>query len=79
MKLLRQSVWVFLAMVLLDVVFALYIKATADDRILAASSWAAAIQICNVFVVTRFVQDKRLVVPCALGAFVGTGLALVWI
>lgn len=77
MTFFRQCLSVFSVMVVLDVVFALYVATVARGDILAASSWAAAIQVCNVFVVSSFVKDRRLVVPCALGAFFGTGLAMV--
>jgi len=61
--------------VLLDIVFAKYTIATAARLPLEASLWAMAIQTCNVFVVTSFVHDRRMLVPCVIGAFVGTYLA----
>lgn len=76
MKFLWKCLAVFGAMTLLDVVFAMYVRSVADHNIAAASSWAAAIQFCNVYVVLEFVKDKRLVVPCAAGAFIGTGLSM---
>lgn len=78
MSFAKQCFAVFVAMVALDIVFALYVLTTAEKQILASSFWAAMIQVCNVFVVTCFVKDIRLVVPCALGAFVGTALALAY-
>lgn len=78
MKFLRQAALVFLAMVALDVVFAVYVLQTAARAAMEASLWAAAIQLCNVFVVTSFVRDPRMVMPCMAGAFVGTWLAVQW-
>ena len=76
---LRKAALVFIAMVVLDIVFALYIVEASSKQMLAASFWAAAIQVCNVFVVVSYVNDKRMVVPCTLGAFVGTWLAIAYI
>lgn len=64
------------AMVLLDVVFGLYILETAQKNSLLASVWAAAIQLCNAVVVVSFVRDWRTVFPAAIGAFIGTWLAI---
>lgn len=71
-----RAICVFLAMVLLDIAFAFYVVETAAKNIWPAASWAAAIQLCNVFVVASFVKDVRMTIPCALGAFVGTVVAL---
>lgn len=70
---------VFLAMVALDVAFALYVLETAARNAVAGSFWAAMIQVANVFVVSSFVADKRLAVPCVVGAFVGTWLAITYL
>jgi hypothetical protein len=67
---------IFLAMVLLDVVFALYIIETAAKHSFMASTWAAAIQFCNAVVVVSYAKDWRTVWPAALGAFVGTWVAI---
>lgn len=67
---------IFAAMVLLDVVFALYIIETAQKNSFAASAWATAIQLCNAVVVVSYAKDWRTVWPAALGAFVGTYLAI---
>ena len=75
MTILRFAV-IFLAMVALDVAFALYIIETAARHSFTASAWAAAIQLCNAVVVVSFVKDWRTVYPAALGAFAGTWLAI---
>jgi hypothetical protein len=67
---------VFAAMVLLDVVFALYIIETAAKSLWTASVWAAAIQLCNAVVVVSYARDWRTVFPATLGAFAGTALAI---
>ena len=67
---------VFVAMVVLDVVFAMYTLRVAERDVLEASFWAATIQLANAFVVVAYVKDRRMAIPCALGAFVGTYFAL---
>jgi hypothetical protein len=76
---LREFGIVFVAMVLLDVVFAYYIIDTAAKYTVAASAWAAAIQVCNAVVVVSFVKTWKTVFPAALGAFFGTYLAIQWV
>lgn len=71
-----QALAVFVAMFALDVVFALYVVKTAERAIIEASAWAALVQVCNVFVVTSFVKDRRMALPCVVGAFAGTWFAL---
>lgn len=78
-RLLSRMGLVFLAMVTLDVAFATYVVEAAAKNVFPASYWAAAIQLCNVFVVGAFVKDVRMAVPTALGAFAGTWIALTWI
>ncbi len=72
MKFWHRCVAVFLAMTALDIVFAFYVIETAHRNALPSSFWAAMIQVFNVFVVSSFVADRRLSVPCIAGAFAGT-------
>lgn len=67
---------VFAAMFGLDVVFALYVVECAARNAVAASAWASLIQLCNIFVVTAFVKDRRMAAPCIAGAFAGTWVAV---
>lgn len=76
---MRQALLVFLAMVVLDVVFALYVIECAAKNAVMASTWASLIQLCNAFVVVAFVRDWRMAAPCAAGAFLGTWLAITYL
>lgn len=75
MRVLLKALAVFAGMTLLDIAFALYVIAASQRDVLAASYWAAAIQVCNVFVVASFVRDNRMAIPSVMGAFVGTWIA----
>ncbi len=74
-----RALSVFGAMVALDLVFAVYVIECAARHGAAAGAWAAAVQICNFFVVTAYVKDRRMVLPCIAGAFVGTWLAVSYV
>jgi hypothetical protein len=69
---------VFFAMVALDIVFGLYVIRLAEAKAIEAALWAGAIQVANVFVVTSYVKDWRMSVPCVLGAVVGTWIAVIF-
>ena len=73
---MKRALAVFVAMLLLDVVFALYVIKCAERAAIEAGLWAGAIQVFNVFVVSSFVKDWRMSVPCVLGAVAGTWIAV---
>ena len=70
------AVVVFVAMGLLDFVFAEYTKAAGDRRILAAANWAFVIIPFNFIVVTGYLEVWWLVLPTACGAWLGTALSI---
>lgn len=74
---LIKAFWIFIAMTVLDIVFALYVIYTAEKNIFYASLMAAEIQLLNIFVVSSFVKDSRMALPLAVGAFIGTWITLV--
>ena len=67
---------VFVAHVVLDFIFARYNIACAQRRSLAASGWATGIVFCSGYVTIEFVSNNRMLIPAALGAFVGTYLSV---
>lgn len=67
---------VFLAYIALDYVFARYIKATAEKRPMPAGIWSAAILAFTGFVTVSYVSNPWMLIPAALGAFVGTYLSV---
>lgn len=76
MTIWHRAALVFIAMVALDIAFALYVIETAGRNPVMASAWAAGIQLCNIFVVSSFVRDRRMSAPSIVGAFVGTYIAI---
>ena len=67
---------VFVVMVIIDFVWAKYIKAAADNRRIAAALYSAAIVVFGAFNTWVFIHNPWLVVSEAAGAFVGTWLSV---
>ena len=63
---------VFLGLVVIDILYAIYTKQIQKDNPLRSSVSATAIYLINAAIVIGFVQDPWLLIPAALGAFVGT-------
>lgn len=67
---------VFLAYVLLDIIWAEYTKAIASKKRLMAASWAAIIPVMSSVLFIMFVSNPWLLSAAALGAFVGTWISV---
>lgn len=71
-----QALIVFVAFVILDVVYALYTLAVAHRRIGEAVLWAAMIPALSAYIVTAYIDNAWMVVPACMGAAVGTWLVV---
>lgn len=67
---------IFLGMVVIDLIYAIYTKQIQKDNAVFASFSATAIYIINALVVIGFVNNMWLIIPAGLGAFVGTYLGV---
>lgn len=63
---------IFTALVVIDVLHAIYTKQIQKDKPFHASLLATSIYLVNALAVISFVQDPWLLIPAGLGAFVGT-------
>ena len=63
---------VLLAVCLSDYVWTRYVAGIANAERLSAAIWAVAVIVLGAFVVISYVHDRRLIVPAAIGAFIGT-------
>lgn len=79
MRALRQGLAVFFAMAALDIVYALYVIYTAGREALPAGALAAVLILISGYVTRAYVDDKRMLIPAGVGAFVGTWLAITFI
>lgn len=67
---------IFFLMVGVDMVWAYYVVATAALNGPLAGFWAIILFISSGIVTRSFVADKWLLIPGAIGAFVGTWLGI---
>jgi|GEM_PF-1014745 len=73
---LWKSVLVFLATVLSDTLWAMYIRRTNLGKALSASSLSAVIVLTAGVVAIEYVNNNWYLIPAALGAFVGTYITI---
>jgi hypothetical protein len=71
-----RALMVIVLMTMVDIVFAIYVIETAAHRAASAGLYAALIILIGAFVTRAYVDDKRMIVPTAIGAFLGTYLAV---
>jgi uncharacterized membrane protein YfcA len=63
---------VFLALVVIDILYAVYTKQVVKNKPAYASLLATGIYVINAIITINFVIDPWLLIPAGLGAFVGT-------
>ena len=71
-----RAVLVLLAVAFADYVWARYIQACADRRTWLAAICSSVIVLLGGFTTLSLVDDPRYLVPAALGAYVGTVVAV---
>lgn len=79
---LKQNLWyksalVVGAMGLSDFFWARYITRIAESSAIEASNWGVLVVLLGAFVVVSYVEDRRLILPACVGAWVGTYLGIV--
>jgi xanthine/uracil permease len=62
----------FIAMFLVDIIFAYYLKAVNTDKAVKAGLWAAMVTFVNIVAVISYTENHLMVIPAVLGAFAGT-------
>lgn len=55
-----------------DVLFAMYVRRTSQGKALQAASFGALIFVFAGFVVVGYVNNLWLIIPAAIGSFIGT-------
>ena len=69
---------VFLATVLGDILWAIYIRRTSAGKALSAATASLCIALLGGIAITQYVENAAYLIPTALGAFVGTLLTVSW-
>ena len=67
---------ILLATCVSDFIWAQYISTIASKDALAAATWGSVVIILGAYVTISYVGDRRLIVPAAIGAFIGTYFAV---
>ncbi len=67
-----RGLLVFLATAITDWVWARYVGGIASQASLVAANWSVLVIVLGAFVVVSYVNDKRLILPAAIGAWIGT-------
>lgn len=70
------NLYAFLSMVALDYVWARYNIACAEKRALASAFCGVGIMLLGALVVLTYVENPWMVIPQALGSFVGTYISV---
>lgn len=71
-----RGVAVLLGAFVSDFVWARYIAHIADANKLAAANWGVVVIVLGAFLVLSYVEDRRLILPAAIGAWLGTYFAV---
>ena len=67
-----KAVAVCLSMLISDFTWAKYIATVAAHSSLAAAIYGVIVVVLGAYIVVSYVEDKRLIIPAAIGAFIGT-------
>jgi uncharacterized membrane protein YfcA len=67
----------FFALFFVDIGYVLYMQNVQKRKKIVASTFATLIFILNSVVIINFTQDKFLLIPAIIGAFVGTYVGMI--
>lgn len=71
-----KYILIFFALVLTDIVWALYIRWAAQGRALRAAISSILIYVIGAFTFGEFIKDTWILIPAGLGCFVGTYITI---
>ena len=72
------AVLVFVLTGVADFLWAIYIRRTNQGKAMASATTSALLWLLAAFVIVNYVENKWLILPGALGAFVGTYFTVKW-
>lgn len=67
---------VLLAMTLADICWAQYFIKIQEKKSIPAGLWAILIYMFGALTITSYLQDTSMIIPAAIGAFLGTYLTV---
>lgn len=69
---ITTSIIIFFTYVIIDILYAMYIKAVGANKAILASGLSSVIYSLLAFGVITYAENPAYVIPLALGAFCGT-------
>lgn len=63
-------------MILVDACWAKYTLAMQEKHPMRSGLWSVGIMLCGAFVTVNYIGDRSLIAAAALGAFIGTYIAV---
>lgn len=63
---------IFLAVLLADIAWALYIRWTSSGKAIKAALCSVLVYVVSAFTFGEFVKNPEILIPASLGCFVGT-------
>ena len=71
-----KYILVVLSVLVADICWTFYFMKAAERKSIAASVWSTLIILCGAFSVDSYVTDSRFISAAAIGAFIGTYIAV---
>jgi len=67
---------IFIALLITDVIWALYIRWSASGKAFRAAVLSILIYVIGAFTFAEFIKDTWVLIPAAAGCFVGTYITI---
>ncbi len=71
-----KAIFIFFSVSLLNFLWGRYIKHAAQANALSSAIYAGIISLVSSFITIIYISDNRMIIPAALGAFIGTYLSI---
>lgn len=71
-----KAAGVVVATTVSDFIWAKYMASVSGATAMVAANWSVCIIAIGAFLTLSYVEDKRLVIPACIGAWIGTYLAI---
>jgi hypothetical protein len=73
-----RALLIFVLTTLADILWAIYIRRVGEGKAMQSATTSALLWLLAAFVIINYVENKWLIAPGVLGAFVGTYFTVKW-
>lgn len=70
---------IFIALFITDIIWALYIRWSAQGKALKAGLASILIYVIGAFTIGEFIKDVWVLIPASIGCFAGTYATIKWL